>query len=101
MRSASAAAQGAEEDSDLTHLIAEDDGEASGSGAEGDSEIDFNKLSAAIERFRPAEASWPIETASIETAASGLLLIAGLLLLMLAWKRRNNVRSRSLTADPV
>jgi hypothetical protein len=101
VHSANAAAQGAEEDSDLTHLIAEDDDEASDSGAEGGGadghgvDIDFNKLSAATEPFRSAEASW-----SIETAASGLLLIAGLLLLFLGWKQRN-AYSRSFGPDPV
>jgi hypothetical protein len=96
VHSASATAEGAEEDSDLTHLIAEDDDEASGTGADGEgTEIDFNKLSAAIDPFRPAEASL-----SIETAASSLLPMAGLLLVFLGWKKRN-AHSRSFAPDPV
>jgi hypothetical protein len=81
---------GAEPDADFKNLIVPDDDDessadsaaaAAGSGRE----IDFNKLSQALERYRTSEAE-PAKLAA--QAASGLLTLAGLVLLLLAWKRR-------------
>jgi hypothetical protein len=77
-------------DADFKSLIVPDDDDeaspASAAAADHGLQIDFNKLSQALEAYRPKEALQPERLAA--EAGSGVLLLAGLVLLLVAWKSR-------------
>ena len=89
-------------DADFKNLIVPDDDDESSAdsaaaAAGSKMEIDFNKLSQALEPYRTRE-SIPPERLAAEVG-SGLALLAGLILLLLAWRSRRQsnglVRGRS------
>ena len=77
-------------DADFTQLVVADDDDSAGTAAAGDNriEIDFNKLSDALDRLRPAEAG-SASRATVE-ALSGAFLLAGVTLMWISARRRRS-----------
>ncbi len=77
-------------DADFKNLIVPDDDDeaspASTAAADHGLQIDFNKLSQALEAYRPKEALQPERLAA--EVLPGILLLVGLVLLLVAWKNR-------------